>query len=231
VNSTGSRFMSNFTAAHLLAGLALACLIATPVAAQTKSGAKIVCWKDKSGKIVGCGDTVPPEYRDAGTRELDTRGVTRKTTESAAEEARRKAQQEQAQKAGDPKFADPKQLAEQKRQDAVLLSIYANEKEIDEKRDRDLKDIDMQLQQMQASLKVTTDRLEQAKKANNKEDVARSEASKTAIEKSIAAKEKEREAVREKYEAQKTRYRELKGGGQSAATPAPIPAAAPAAKK
>jgi len=23
---------------------------------------KIVCWKDKAGKVVGCGDRVPPEY-------------------------------------------------------------------------------------------------------------------------------------------------------------------------
>jgi hypothetical protein len=214
--------MPSSNRAYVIAGLgfALACLAAAPAAGQTKSGAKIVCWKDKTGKIVGCGDTVPPEYRDAGTRELDARGVTRKTTESAAEEARRKAQQEQAQKAGEPKADDPQRVAEQKRQDAVLLSIYANEREIDDRRDRDLKDLDSQLQQMQGQLKLAADRLEQAKKANNKEEIARWEASRSTLEKGIAAKEKEKDEVRQKYAAQKARYQELKGGGQAAAAPA-----------
>ena len=43
---------------------------------QRQSGGKIVCWKDKAGKTVGCGDKVPPEYQDNATKELNRRGVT-----------------------------------------------------------------------------------------------------------------------------------------------------------
>jgi hypothetical protein len=208
--------------------IALACFIAVPATAQTKSGAKIVCWKDKSGKIVGCGDTVPPEYRDSGTKELDARGVTRGTTESAAEAARRRAQEQQAQKPAESKADDARRLAEQRRQDAALLGTYANEKEIDAKRERDLADTDTQLTQMRASLQVSTDRLNQAKKSGNKNDIARIEADRARIEKSIASKENEREEIRQKYAAQKARYLELKGGGQSVT---PTAAPAPATKK
>ena len=49
---------TRMSAAALL-GLALA-IAAGPVLAQSKGGGKIVCWKDKSGKTVGCGDRVPP---------------------------------------------------------------------------------------------------------------------------------------------------------------------------
>lgn len=202
---------------------ALVWLLAVPAAAQTKGGGKIVCWKDQSGRIVGCGDTVPPEYRSSGTKELDARGITRKTTESAASEAARK-------KAGEPdpaarKAEETRRLAEQKRQDAALLGTYSNEKEIDAKRDRDLADTDVQLQQMQAALKVSTNRLEQAKKGGNKDEIARAETDRAKIEKNVAAKQKELEEIREKYAAQKKRFQELKG------TPAAAVPAAAAAKK
>lgn len=224
--------MSSSIRAYLTASLAvaLACLLVAPAAAQTKGGAKIVCWKDKSGRIVGCGDTVPPEYRDSGTKELDSRGVTRKTTESAAAETKRKAQQQgSGQDPAETKAEEAKRLTEQRRQDAALIGTFANEKEIDAKRDRELSDTDMQLQQMQASLKVSTDRLNQARKGSDKNAIARAQADTERIEKMIVAKEKEREEIRQKYAAQKARYQELKGSGQTAAAPAAAPA--PAAKK
>ena len=59
-------------------------------AAQAQSG-KIVCWKDKAGKTVGCGDKVPPEYQDNATSELNKRGVTVKQTEAALTPEQKKA--------------------------------------------------------------------------------------------------------------------------------------------
>ncbi|MGH9673231.1 MAG: hypothetical protein ACRD44_08620, partial [Bryobacteraceae bacterium] len=87
--------MSANTRASLIGALAiaLATLFAGAALAQSK-GAKIICWKDKSGKVVGCGDKVPPEFQDAATKELDRRGVTRKTTDTAEVEARRAAEKE-----------------------------------------------------------------------------------------------------------------------------------------
>src|SRR3954463_8786520 len=101
-----------------------------PVTAQ-----KIVCWKDKSGKVVGCGDKVPPEYQSSATKELDKRGITRSTTESVEEANQRRGREQEAARV---KAEEDRKLVDQKRQDNALLETYSNEKEIDLKRDRDL---------------------------------------------------------------------------------------------
>ena len=56
---------------HLLLAPALAVALAALVGGDALAQKKIVCWKDKAGKVVGCGDTVPPEYQDNATKELD----------------------------------------------------------------------------------------------------------------------------------------------------------------
>jgi len=179
--------------------------------AQTKGasgGSKIVCWKDKSGKIVGCGDSVPPEYLSSATKELDQRGVTRKTTESAEEAAKRQAREKEF---AAQKEAEEKRLAEQKRQDNALLNSYSHAAEIDQRRDRDLQPINQQISAMQASLKAAP------------------AADKAKYEQGIAGKEKEKLEVVEKYAAQKKRFQELKGETQgTVAAPTPATAAAPA---
>ena len=112
--------MLKLTRAFFAAALAmaLAAFFAGTVAAQPKGGGKIICWKDKSGKVVGCGDKVPPEFEDAATKELDRRGVTRKTTETAEEQAKRAAQDEVLAK---QKAEENKLQAEQRRRDSALL--------------------------------------------------------------------------------------------------------------
>jgi phage-related minor tail protein len=205
--------------------LALAGIIAVPAMAQSKSGGKFVCWKDKTGKVVGCGDTVPPEYRDNAGSQLDRSGVKRGALESAEEAARRRAQEEATAK---QKAEEKRRLAEQQRLDAALLNTYANEKEIDQRRDRELQQFDLTITQLQAPLKNATDRYDEAKKRNAKEDMARAAAEKEKFEREIAAKQKEKAELAERYDAQKKRYAELRGGGQSAAA---VPASAPAPKQ
>ena len=202
--------------AFLVAALVPLALGAAAAHAQAKSdkGGKIVCWKDKSGKVVGCGDRVPPEYQTSATKELDKRGVTRKTTESAEEAAKREAREKElaAQKA-----QDEKRIMEQKRQDNALLNSYTTAAEIDQRRDRDLQPINQQISQYQTALKTAP------------------AANKAKYEQGIAAREKEREEVIMKYAAQKQRFMELKGEAPAKpAAPAPAPpatTAAPAAKK
>ncbi len=211
---------------------ALTALVAGGALAQSKGG-KIVCWKDKSGKTVGCGDKVPPEYQDFGTRELDKRGITRKTTETAEERAKReeKERQEAAQKA-----EEKKRLAEQRRQDAALIHTFSNEKEIDLKRDRDLQVVDGQLTQLRVTHKNAAARHAEAKSRMDetlkrgkpatdaqKEDLARAEADMSRAEQSVAAREKEKDDIRKKYAGMKERYIALRGG--------PAPATAASAKK
>jgi len=219
---------------YLAAAAAVALLGWGGIAIDHAAAQKIICWKDKSGKTVGCGDKVPPEYQDSATRELDKRGVTRKTTETAEETAKRQAQ-EKAQAA--QKAEEAKKLAEQRRQDAALINTFTNEKEIDLKRDRDLQVVDGQITQMRVSHKNAAERHAEVKGRmdtttkggkpatdTQKEDMARAEADKTRLEQAITAKEKEKDEIRKKYADMKERYIALRGG------PAPTAAAAPAKK-
>lgn len=219
---------------HLLLAPALALALAA-LAAGDAPAQKIVCWKDKAGKVVGCGDTVPPEYQDNATKELDKRGVTRKTTETAEERARREADEKrtQAQRADDAKRA-----AEQRRQDQALINTFSNEQEIDLKRDRDLQVVDGQINQLRVTHKSAAERHKDVKARIDataktgkpatdalKDEFARAQADLDKAELGIVTREKEKEDIRKKYADMKDRYRQLRGGG-----PAPTTAAAPAKK-
>src|SRR5215210_2192938 len=129
---------------------ALLLSLSGPAAAQ-----KIVCWKDKSGKVVGCGDKVPPEFQSSATKELDKRGITRNTTESVEESNQRRAREQEAARV---KAEEDKKLTDMKRQDNALLETYASEKEIDLKRDRDLSNLDSQMEQLNTAVKGANQR-------------------------------------------------------------------------
>lgn len=219
-----------FLAAALAIGLAA--LLSGSALAQSKG--RIVCWKDKAGKVIGCGDKVPPEYEDSATKELDRRGVTRKTTETAEVQAKRAAQEEVLAK---QKEEEKKRLAEQQRRDSALLNTYANEKEIDQRRDRELQEVDRLIGQFEGLQKSATARhadaqgrlaaAEKARKPSDalKEEVTRTEGEIAKFERSIAAKQKEREEIRARYAATKERYMALRGGGAQSTAAAPaIPA-------
>jgi hypothetical protein len=221
--------MLRFPRAGLAAALAAAMVLAAGAALAQGKG-RIICWKDKSGKIVGCGDSVPPEYQDAATRELDKRGMTRKTRGTAEEEAKAAAEAEALKKKQEE---EKRQQADQRRRDRALLNTYANEREIDQRRDRELQEVDRLLNQFRASHKSAvarhaeaSKRLEAAEKAGKasdflKDEVARTEEDKAKLERSIAAREKEKESIRARYAETKRRYTELKSGAaQAAASPA-----------
>jgi hypothetical protein len=225
-------FTRRFFAAAL--ALALAAFFADTALAQTKGSAggsgKIVCWKDKTGKVIGCGDKVPPEYEDSATKELDRGGVTRKTTETAEERAQRAAQDEALAK---QKAEEKKLQAEQRRRDSALLNTYANEKEIDQRRDRELQEVDRLIAQFQASHKAAAARqadaagrlaaAEKARKPSDsiKEEVTRATADMAKLEQNIAAKNKDKEEISARYAQTRQRYMDLRSGGtQSAAASA-----------
>jgi hypothetical protein len=215
-----------FTAAL---GMALAVFAPGSVLAQAKGG-KIICWKDKSGKVVGCGDKVPPEFEDAATKELDRRGVTRATTDTAEERAKRAAQEEAVAK---QKEEERKRFAEQRRRDQALLNTYANDREIDQRRDREMAEIDRVIGQFQGLRKSAETRrttalghIAEAEKSGKKpsdflkDEVARAESDMDRVDKSIAAKNKEKEDIRVRYAETKKRYLELGGTpAQAAAAP------------
>jgi chromosome segregation ATPase len=208
-----TRSLTAFCALAALAMLAHG----APAAAQ-----KIVCWKDSAGKVIGCGDKVPPEYQNSATKELDKRGLTRGSTESAQESSQRRQREQEVARV---KADEDRAQVNQKRLDTALLESYSNEKEIDLKRDRDLQVLDGQLEQLTASQKNVTQRYNEVKgradgvqKAGKPlgkplaEELARATADKQRVEQAIEAKQKEKKDLRLRFAAYRKRYSELRGG-------------------
>ncbi len=224
------RRIQSVTATALLGALAFA--LGMPVALAQ---GKIICWKDASGKTLGCGDKVPAEYAGGATRELDKQGNVRKTGESAEELAKRQASEKEQASA---KAAEARRLTDKNRQDAALIHTFGSEKEIDLKRDRELLALSNFLVQQHAALKGTNERLADARKRvadlqkdkkpvppATVEDLARAEREHQRVTGDIAANEKAKTDTTLKYAEYRKRYSELKGSGPEAS------AAAPAAKK
>lgn len=196
---------------------------------------KIVCWKDKAGKVIGCGDRVPPEFRENEAKLLDRSGLQRGTVVSA-EEAER-LEEEKRKKAAE-KAAQDRRIAEQRRQDSALVNTYTSSKEIDQRRDRELQVVELQIAQLKASLKGATDAHAKARARHEsyaktgkpapdavRDELARATEEKNRIETRIAEKEKDKERIGASYAQQKSRFLELKG------VPATDAGAKPVAKK
>ncbi len=213
--------------------------------AQTPGGGKIVCWKDKAGKTVGCGDKVPPEYQDNATKQLNQRGVTVNQSDPALTAEQKKALQAEKEK----KQAADLVAAEKKRKDSALLDTFTTAKEIDLKRNRDIQLIESNIEAQQTNLKNANDRqidarsrMESFKKENKpvpasiQEEYERAEASKVKIQAQITQKRKDIAELNQQYDELKKRFTELTGPAPAAApatTPAPTttgtkPAIAPA---
>jgi len=187
---------------------------------QPLPSGKIICWSDKSGKVVGCGDKVPPEYQDSATRELNKRGITVQQTGPALTPEQKRAQQAELER----KQAEGQKLQEQRRSDKALLETYTNEKEIDLKRTRDVQLLEGLVETLQTNLKNATDRNNEARARGNQylrnkkevpvpiqDEIDRTAAEKAKIERQIADKRKEIEATNQRYDAIKARFRELRG--------------------
>ena len=210
------------TAAVLGSLAAIGMLTLPGVATAAVAQGKIVCWKDTSGKVIGCGDKVPAEFEASGTKELDSRGLTRKTTESADEVAQRRLRDQDAARI---KAEEDRRMIIQKRQDTALLETYNNEQEIDLKRDRDLQVINLQVEQLNTALKSAVARYDEVKNRaealeKNKrpvapalqDDIVRATADKERLEERIEAKQKETEELRMRYAEYKKRYTDLRTG-------------------
>lgn len=209
--------------------ISLGCLFALSAglaAAQAKGAAGgLVCWKDKSGKTVGCGDKVPPEYQDNAASTMNKRGVTVNQTEASLTPEQKKALTTEAEQ----KKAEALRQADEKRRDRALLDSFTNEKEIDLKRARDIQQVEVNISAQQNNIKSMTDRQNEAKakidplKKENKPvppalqqeyDRLTSEIAKA--QEHITQKRKEIADKNVEYDALKKRFIELKSG---AATP------------
>lgn len=216
----------------IIAGAAALAILA--IGTTTAPAQKIICWKDAAGKVIGCGDRVPPEFQKNESKRLDSRGITRQTSVSAEEAARLK---EEDKKKAVQKADDDRRQAEQQRQDTALLNTYTSEKEIEQRRDRELQVIELQIAQMKGSSKGTTDaynnaqkRLDNATKSGKpvpdavNDEMKRATDDRDRLNTRLADKEKEKEAITARYAQQKARFSELKRGTAAAAPPAAVPA-------
>ncbi len=209
----------------ILTGIAALTLLAI---SATTVNAKIICWKDAAGKVIGCGDRVPPEFRQNESKTLDNRGITRETSVSTEEAARLK---EEADKKAALKADDDRKLAIQKRQDTVLINTYTSAKEIDQRGARELQVVDARLIQMKNSLKGATEvhagvqkRHDAAAKSGKpvpdalNDELQRTAAAQSRAEGRVADMEKEKATIVARYAEQKARFIELKGGVPAAAS-------------
>lgn len=207
----------------------VAAALAAILLAATAQAQKIVCWKDKTGKVVGCGDRVPPEFQQSETKRLDSQGITREKTVSAQEAARLK---EEAQKQAALKAEENRRIAEQRRQDTALVNTYTTAAEIDVRRDRELQVVDLQIQQLRASLKSAADAHTAQKSRhasfekrgkvpdNVRDDLVSAAAEEDKVKARIAEREKDKERINASYAQQKARFIELKGGAAPGSSPA-----------
>ena len=205
----------------LACGLILGSAIPGLVAAASPPGNKatgIVCWSDNNGRPVGCGYTVPPEFANNPTRELNNRGVTvRKTEATLGGEALRIKQEEDARR----KVEDQERAIQRKRDDA-LLNSYTSEREIDARRDRDIGQLDFTILGLETYLKQVRTReadlrlrLEGFQKSGKPapqqltDDFNRASSEGTDTERQIAQRRSEQESLRTKYGELRQRYLEL----------------------
>ena len=180
--------------------------------------AKTYKWVDEQG-VTHYGDTIPPQYKDRTTYELNKRGVVIKKTDPTLTSEQRRAKEEDLAR----QAAEEQKIIEQRRKDIALMNTYSSEKEIELKRDRDLKVVEALLANAQSSLKTIQAQLDEYGKAADAargkaapphlaSDIAAAEAEKQRIDSYIAGKRQEMEAIRAKYGGYKKRFAEARKG-------------------
>jgi len=187
--------------------------------------AKLYKWVDDNG-TTHYGETIPPEYANKDTTQLDDKGFIEKHVEKLTPEERQAKAKDDAKKNVEQKAA-----IESKRKDDALLSTFSNEKEIDLARDRSAQQVEARIDSFKTMLKSAQETLgghhqeqDDLTKQNKKipesltEDIAESESKVAKLQKDLDQSEKELANVKARFEADKLRYRELKNG--SANTPA-----------
>ena len=209
-------------------------LVATTLLA-TSASAAFRCVDEKGRTHIG--DTPPAGCANVVMYEVTRGGTVLRTIQPTMTEEQIRARQEAEEKVK----AAEKAAAEQKRKDMALLSTYANEKEFDVARDRNVEPIQQRIKQSQERdkeidkrTKVVKEEMEfytaGKKKGARKEDtpsglaseLARLDEEKKSIAKNLVAYDKEIGELKSKYEVDKKRWVELKkGAGRLPSDPPP----------
>jgi len=192
--------------------LAFAMSLADPVGA-----AKIFKWVDEKG-VTHYGESIPPEYKDGGSAEMNKQGVTLRKTAPSITIDQRKAAEDKALREREEK----QRLFEQRRRDMALMNTYTSPKEIENHRERTLQMPLQMIKGLEPRLKKAQDRLngiqQQAATLAQSgkpvpygidQDIAEHKAEVDALKADIDRSQAQIEAIKAKFEADKKRYIEL----------------------
>lgn len=187
------------TSIRLIPALVLGLLFSSAIEARTFK------WKDEKGRT-HYGETIPPEYANRSSVELDEKGRLIKSQEVLTAEERQAREAESARK----RSADAAAL-DQRRHDRMLIQSYSSEAEIDAARERSLKQAELSLKDTQDRLKEARQKLDvRAGRSPAPERVA-DETLVAQLEQELAHRQAEIAAIKERAESDKLRYRELTG--------------------
>lgn len=185
-------------------------------------------WVDEKGKV-HYGDTLPAEYANRGSSQLNQAGQVVKKTDAALTPEQIRARDEAEAKAKQ----DKAEALERQRRDKALLATYTDVSEIDLALQRNLGQIDVQIKSNELRIKSVQGRLENLHKQEavfsqkNKplppdlaNDIKNAEAEIAHLKANIATLNGEKEAMRLRYSGDTVRFRELKGLAPASATSA-----------
>ena len=109
--------------------------------------ARLYKWVDDKG-TAHYEQTIPPEYADQNSVQLNNKGRVEKRHDVETPEERKASAVAQAKK-----LADEASVRENKRRDSALLNTYTNEQEIDLARDRSLQQVEARIASYTTMLK------------------------------------------------------------------------------
>lgn len=190
-------------------------LAAAVLLASTGVSARIYCCDDASGQRV-CGDVLPAACYDRKYRELGSHGNVRKEVApplSREEIERRKAEEVR-------RKAEEERLAQQRRVDQALLDTYASVEDIDERRDREIAEIERSVavelgraQELEKRRKRIDDEREFYRDKPLPRELANAvktlESEIASHERLLGQKTRDIQMLRERYAVERARYLEL----------------------
>lgn len=199
-----------------LAGLVCTLVLAAwPPATAAQAGGRTIYCCDVGGQPV-CGDILPAACYGRAYREMSPSGVVRRTVSAplTAEEIARRAETERQRR------AEEADRLRQLRLDQALLETYRSLKDLDSRRDRELRDLDRSIRELrereselverqQALINEATRTEDSAVAASLEEDIRTLDSEIVTQSRIIAAKLRERSAVLDRFEEHRQRYVEL----------------------
>lgn len=216
--TNGRRNGSDTAAMRHRSGLALAAALAA-LLVSAPAQAKLYKCVDANGKVYYT-DKLTPDCVQSGAREMK-RGIVVKEYE-AGEIPTDKKDKNAKKPVAQPKAEPTKEEIEQQRRDRALIATYANEKEIDLARDRNLQQTELALGSLRAREKNAQDKYARFKSQADEfagrgkpapawlqEELADADRDVKGLQKDIAAKLDEQKAIGARFEADKARFREL----------------------